>query len=573
MQFALPEHLKVAVAAYDPTLKVLARQQAKASKPRKTSFSLGLPDDLVPHDLLKASKQIEIAKEMHSKEAADRSTILRNYNDDVMICIVHHRSVWLAVWADKRQPDYVYGFSYAYKSAPSVASKVDPIVIKAGYEHREYLREKEVSVKYGRTEFMRYSTVITKEQIANGSNVLPWDGLLDRWAKASSDKWRTVSNFTNLAIKPMVPTFDDQHVFARMKAISEPAIFLWGGARYGEKVTVDSLANFVELPARIAETPFFRSELSTAVAEFNNRLLDPKVRQPGDVKGAVKSFMHRIDWVGRFLNVYPDAQIDYVQQIYNVCGSIHAPWSLRSDLVKQWLRENMPIASFVRICRTFAESKAEELAGMEEGRRRREIDVNTHFGDGFPKWRNNAFDDALSVLDNILQSIKNNPDSEIKLERPDRWRVNEFHDYLVGVSFKINNTNDPLPQDFFPEPIKIHDAEGKKWTFFQPADVHQLASWGQAVRNCVGSASSYREGIRRKTHFIILVMIDNKPQFTIQARVDNALFNVSQIAGISNRSLTDIERKTCEIALNEAIIKQNEIIKQNKLKLMAGCAA
>lgn len=559
MQFVLPEHLKVAVAAYDPTLKVLAKQQAKTSNPRKATFNLGLPDDLVPHDLISKDDQVEIAKDMHGKEAANRVTTIQPPNKQAIVCISHHRSVWLAVWVDHSQSEYIYGFSYAYKAAPSVSSKVDPILIRSEYGYREYLREREVSVKYGRIEFMRYSAVITLDQIKDGFSLLPWDCLIDRWSKAGHTKWQVFQQLVNKGIKPQVITFDDQHVFARLRAIAKPAHFMWGNNTINADVTIDSLAGAASLPRHIAETPFFRNEIFLAAAEFNARLNNPAVRETSEVKSSVKHFLHRTEWVKRFLSIYPDAQIDYVQQLYVACGCINLSWYLTTERVNPWLRDNMPVASFVRICRTFADSITLKLTECTSEEADRMIRSATSYGDGFPTWRNNTFDDALNVLDTVLKGIQDNPDCDIKLERPDRWRVSEFHDYLVSLSFKINNTNDPLPQHLFPEPLKIHDAEGKKWTFFQPADVHQLASWGQAVRNCVGSASAYRDGIKKKTHFIILAMIDNKPQFTIQARVNNGIFDVSQIAGIANRSLTDIERSTYQTVFAEAINKQNEI--------------
>jgi hypothetical protein len=560
MQFALPEHLKVAVAAYDPTLKVLAREQAKASKPRKQSFSLGLPDDLVPADLMPAARQVQVAKDFHGVAAENRVHIFRLKEEQVIVCIMHHRSVWMAAWVDLRQSDYLYGFTYEYKTAPSVSQKVDPIVVKGGYSHRLELREQEKTVKHGRVEFFRYSATITQEQIKSGAEVLPWDSLVDRWHKSTTNKWRVWNNFTKLAIEPRVITFSDSHVFARLKAIGNPSQFLFGNYGESREVTPAEILKSALIPDRVADTPFFRNEVLTAATTFNARLNDPEIREAKDVKSPVKHFMHRIQWVRRFLEIYPDAQLDYVQQIYDVCSNIEMPWSLRHERPIKWLRDNMPIASFIRVCRTFADGVQEHLSGLLPEQREREINSRTRFGDGFPVWHFNNLNDTLSMLDNVLCAMAKNPETEVKLERPDRWRISDFHDYLVGLSFKIENTNDPLPQHLFPQPIKVNDATGQKWSFFQPSDVHQLASWGQAVRNCVGSASSYREGIKRKTHFIVLAMVQNKPQFTIQLRVDNGVMSVVQIAGIGNRSLTDIERKTYETVFGEALNKQNQIL-------------
>jgi hypothetical protein len=53
-------------------------------------------------------------------------------------------------------------------------------------------------------------------------------------------------------------------------------------------------------------------------------------------------------------------------------------------------------------------------------------------------------------------------------------------------------------------PIKVQHND-QQWTFIQPIDTHQLAAWGQAVRNCVGNATNYAEGVRKKQHFIVFM--------------------------------------------------------------------
>ena len=72
-----------------------------------------------------------------------------------------------------------------------------------------------------------------------------------------------------------------------------------------------------------------------------------------------------------------------------------------------------------------------------------------------------------------------------------------------------------------------------------------LAHWGRTVRNCVGS-QSYAEGIKKFKHMIVLVMIDNKPRYTVQLTVDNGVMHVSQIADIANARLNDIDRAIVE---------------------------
>ena len=130
-------------------------------------------------------------------------------------------------------------------------------------------------------------------------------------------------------------------------------------------------------------------------------------------------------------------------------------------------------------------------------------------------------------------------------------------------TWKIKNPKIDLPQKLLPQPIKVgetHDGDPNKYVFIQPKDTHQLAAWGQAVRNCVGSGSIYSEGIKKMKHLIVLCMINNTPRYTIQLTVDNGVMDVKQIADISNRRLTDIERADVQEAFQAALhIRESQL--------------
>ena len=52
---------------------------------------------------------------------------------------------------------------------------------------------------------------------------------------------------------------------------------------------------------------------------------------------------------------------------------------------------------------------------------------------------------------------------------------------------------------------------------------------------------------------IVLVMIDGKPRYTVQLRVDNGMMVVSQIADISNKRLEDSERFDVQNAFKQCL--------------------
>jgi hypothetical protein len=154
-------------------------------------------------------------------------------------------------------------------------------------------------------------------------------------------------------------------------------------------------------------------------------------------------------------------------------------------------------------------------------------------------WRH--FEDTINMVNQIVVYNNTLPKDAPKLDpMPRRWRMNEWHDHVMGETWKIKNPKVDLPQKLFPEPIKVDN-----FTFIQPIDTHQLSKWGQAVRNCVGSGN-YAEGIKKFKHLIVLAMIDGKPRYTIQLNVDNGVMNVAQMTDLSNSRLSDEQRGQLE---------------------------
>ena len=156
----------------------------------------------------------------------------------------------------------------------------------------------------------------------------------------------------------------------------------------------------------------------------------------------------------------------------------------------------------------------------------------------------------------MLQGILTHSQYKQDLKVPKRWRISEFHDYIQSESWKLKNDKIDLPQDLFPSPIKVETSGGRIWTFFQPIDTHQLAQWGQAVRNCIGSASHYAEEVKKKKHFIVLCNLDKKPTFTIQLKVNDGVMSVLQVVSIANRRLSDVESADYGEAFQKALFQR-----------------
>jgi len=242
--------------------------------------------------------------------------------------------------------------------------------------------------------------------------------------------------------------------------------------------------------------------------------------------------------------------VDYLQDI-DLYSSMEVPdlyvghGYVKED-INNWLQTNMPIASYVQIITTQYKEKLKDYKSSN----------NSY--DGRYNERTETYDIRFHELNdsfNMLNRLVKKHGQEFK--KPKRWRITEFHDYVQAESWKLNNENEPLPQDLFPTPVKATlDLNGAlnivQMTFFQPRDTHQLAEWGRAVRNCVGSAG-YAERVRKKRNFIILAMVENQPRYTIQLTLDRGVLHVDQIADVANARLNEQERSDTEKLFKEAL--------------------
>ena len=177
------------------------------------------------------------------------------------------------------------------------------------------------------------------------------------------------------------------------------------------------------------------------------------------------------------------------------------------------------------------------------------------------------FDDTINMLKDVMLRFKREGRMEKDLTSPRRWRMTEFHDHINAEQWKCKTEKEKLPQDLFPQPLHIkardfvstldwyHQIEkNDTFCFFQPQDTHQLAEWGRAARNCVGS-TSYGRGIKKKEHFIVLIMINKIPRYTVQLRLSDQILRIdvgSGIKDIANKELSRDEKEFVELAFNHA---------------------
>jgi hypothetical protein len=565
MQFQLPENLQVELLAYDPTLKQLARTTNTKTKSSKPKFPLGQPYNFVPEDAIKASL-VQDAIDLINAEPVERRwhefKRITGFGPDAKSSTVgilyHYESVWYAAWLPPKgkEQDYVYGFAIAYKDNKTSKGMLPYVVSQ--------INDTQV-VPYGRSNFIIYSRVVTKQDIIDGYDRPMYEIPQLSWSKGNQIR-DVVKRFRD-SLADTIPTWNDSRhgIFGRIKHSSYVKLLEVGRYISNEedwntwKPSVDNVFEIIDglkggphdynwgyyKPIRhIIDKPFFRKWIQAKCDEVILRLSDTENQSEMIVKHPWNQITALFEAIGYVNRVWPDCPIDYYQTHINNLLALYNPrWQFEGNRVSNWLNEHMPVASYFHIVDKHITVEAPELTVS------RRMNSTISSSTGLTQYYFGEWKDTLQMLHKVLC------DKESKNETfapPKRWRLTEFHDYVQAEAWKVENTNHKLPQNLFPEPIKL-TLDGQAWTFIQPIDTHQLAAWGQAVRNCVGDASSYADGVRKKKHFIVLAMLDNKPTFTIQLEVDKGMMSVKQIVGTCNARLTGDQQDSYTKAFAQAL--------------------
>jgi hypothetical protein len=564
MQFQLPSNLQTELLAYDPTLKVLAKQTNNKTT-KKAKYPLGNIPHLIPHNVVRESDQQAAIDEINQQAAPDRFKVFTTPVDlatpqarlKVIAILYHYEQVWYAAWLPPKQQadEYVYGHAYAFKNT-AAAAKTTPY-------HIWNSKDKCIIHDIGRgSQLFTYSMNITKEDITL-SDSTGWRSNLWQAANLHCQKGRNivdrVTNPFEQSLRENIPTWSDSRgIFDRIRSknIFDAADIPIQMSQYLDQEQGMTVDNFINAAIAFTENSSFTSQTYSVIVNIKDIISKPAIKKllqaeldrctntynnPDNTerKPITQGFrtfiqvIESIDWIN---NIWPDCPIDYYQTYYNELRYIKLnqirtySFADASNEFIDWLRQYMPVASLFTMLRKYLE----------------QLDMRWTDGDvGYARTGFHELNDTFSMAIRILGHGK-------ELAPPKRWRITEFHDYVQAESWKIQNPNESLRQDLLPEPIKVK-RNGETWSFFQPVDTHQLAMWGQAVRNCVGSASHYADDIKKRKHFIVLCMIDGKPMFTIQLVVDMGLMSVKQISGVANQRLTEDQREAYTEAFRQVL--------------------
>ena len=115
MQFQLPTNLQTKLIAYDPQLKALARTE-KQSTTKKSKYPLGNPVDLIPNDIITATRLQDAIDAINKEPAPSRYREFTKVTTEGTIThaiLYHYEQVWYAAWLPPKgkEDDYIYGYT------------------------------------------------------------------------------------------------------------------------------------------------------------------------------------------------------------------------------------------------------------------------------------------------------------------------------------------------------------------------------------------------------------------------------------------------------------------------------
>jgi hypothetical protein len=592
MYFQLPSTLQSQLIQYDPKLKALARQKKAnddKTKSNKSTYPLGKIPHVIPLNVVSAAEQDAAIKHINSQLARFRYTEFKMPVEinlpqaedssthslipvnvplaqaDTKAILYHYEQCWYAAWLAPEGAGYIFGYAYVFKDTQSTANVID----KSIWNQRESYQQ----VSVGRTKMYVHFQYVTEEYIraANSSFISPWRAY---GMGSYHDKSREISPLANRfadSLKKRIRTWtDDRNMFSRIRCTSVWHAVIPGSTadsffkiskpfdidtyftyckKFKSKHPDSNNRSFIQVCnlMKILDTPFFRKwiqeQMNSCVEAYEDE--DNKLRS--NVTRGFEKIQILVDSIYYINEIWPDCPIDYYQKHIDQLLYVIIPTYGKTLRAVRWIRNHMPVASFFSILKKYWETKEEEGGGLVH--RYDYCSVLCAYRYRFSDWN-----DVMIMITRILGAS-----DDAVLDPPRRWRFTEFHDYVQAEAWKVANPNEDLPQDLFPEPIKVsHD--NKNWTFLQPKDTHILSKWGQAVRNCVGS-SNYADGIKKKQHFIVLCMLDSKPVFTIQLNLENGVMNVKQIKGISNSPLTNEQTQAYADTFRKALTIREEQLK------------
>lgn len=506
LNFKVPNNLYSQINTYD--LNKPKEEKAPAQPKVPTFPKAGIPEQLIPESVIPKTVLIPVINRMNTQ-----------YNDTYWYTTgslagthgtVHYviskkaNKYWSAVWFDTSKTDIAFGYSYCLRNLKSYKN----------YRYGSFFSDIRldesnfVSVKHNKKDYLYHTRLVTPSDIMNRKYDCVFPVYNER------DGGQVFTQTLKAQLSKYMLIWNNKGIF---DAYNTPLYSLLGVHR---NITDHNWVPDVEYVltkvsksfAKKINIPFFRRKITAMCKDVIDSYNSPNFDRYKITFNTQSLTV--LNWIDDMYG--GNVPIDYLQQVWEeLClDTEHTRFRYFSThrMLEQskWVQDNVPLKSFVNMF------------------------IKDH----------SVFLDTVSMLRDVLAR---NPE----LKYTGRWRVQDFHDWAMGEQWKQTNKNESLPQDLFPTPVKVGTM-----TFIQPINTHQLAQWGRAARNCVGS-SSYYNGIIKKTHFIILALDKNEPYLTIQARLEGELLKVVQIKKTCNASLSSLEEMQYQKAFQEALLTRS----------------
>jgi len=587
MQFQLPNQLSLECIKYDETRKKLPDpakpKRKKSAYPKGNVISLCM----IPEDICSLREQQEAIDYINQAPASE--AVFRFTKPDGIVginklygIIYYFKHFWVAAWFPNRKDDsYHYGITVAFKDNTTARKtfygsmfRNDKILGAALIPDISHMR----SERIGRTDWCVTTQFITQDLINDGYTL---DYYIDPDGNHRSTSYGRGGSET---IRRNVHAFRDRlfvdipqwhnrgrqywsmwrrttpegnSIFTCLKQMRIHQFF--NSLKFEDwQHTLDFYLNRYQkhdsyrcVPKALINSKWFRQKVSMActqsAAAFNTA--DPIKADMQPIYEPFARICRFLDSVIQLTAMYPDINLDLLKSRYDELLEVDLNFCRHAlSFAGEWVREHIKSESMLNMIERY---RSEEIKRVTE--RSNNGTISSYYtDDNTNTWKFDLrnIDDSLSMLNQVLTYNKTHDqdDNYVPLNpMPRRWRHQEWHDHLMAETWKISNPNIDLPQKLFPQPVKANG-----FTFIQPRDTHQLSQWGQAVRNCVGS-SSYAEGIKKFKHLIVLAMLEGKPRYTIQLKIDNGMMHVVQIADVANKRLDDQQRSQVESAFGNAL--------------------
>ncbi len=516
LNFTIAKPLYEKVEDYDVKKPVALKKPANT----KPVFpKAGIPENLVPENILPKERLTNIIATLNRDTDSyynHYTTLATTWETHTIIVTKIGNRFWYAVWFNNSKK-VVFNYSLCVRNLKSLKTYKDGFYFK----HFEVKEEDFTSRFHNKKEYLYLFRSVTPDDLDNHTYYM-----VDPFYRTYNQP-ESVTNARSTFIEKLrkfIKVDAGSIIFHYYNRSLATVLGNWVQERNFHWVpNIEYYLSERMLSSKLKEavnTPFFKKSINQDISFIVGAFAEADTReQEALIIKRNSSIRNRLFALNYLILLYEDEMtLDYLQQVWSGLGLDHNVSYYTSYITQEsliWFRDNVPVKSFVNM---FI----------------------------------NGEDQIKDTVNMVYDILRRKPDIDLKYTG--RWRPAEFHDYIMSEQWKCNHKNVSLPQDLFPNPIKVDNL-----TFVQPLDVHFLSKWGRAARNCVGS-STYSDGILRKNHFIILALKENQPYLTIQAKVEAENFKVVQIKKQCNTSLNYEEQEEFSNAFKKALeIRSNEL--------------